>query len=147
MATGGSSEEDRPAAAMLGAVEQNYTAFADMLTQQLNIRGDPYWLGRPKNQKSLRNRQQHANYQRGGVCYFLNLQFPTYPDNDTGLMDLSERNFGIIGIYRVMTVTATFVDGAFFMELSSIRDIHSNMEALYEQLQENYYNTTKGLGL
>ena len=62
-------------------------------------------------------------------------------------MDLSERNFGIIGIYRVMTVTATFVDGAFFMELSSIRDIHSNMEALYEQLQENYYNTTKGLGL
>lgn len=147
LATGGSSEEDRPAAAMLGAVEQNYTAFADMLTQQLNIRGDPYWLGRPKNQKSLRNRQQHANYQRGGVCYFLNLQFPTYPDNDTGLMDLSERNFGIIGIYRVMTVTATFVDGAFFMELSSIRDIHSNMEALYEQLQENYYNTTKGLGL
>ena len=62
-------------------------------------------------------------------------------------MDLSERNFGIIGIYRVMTVTATFVDGSFFMELSSIRDIHSNMESLYEQLQENYYNTTKGLGL
>ena len=147
LATGGSSEEDRPAAAMLGAVEQNYTAFTDMLTQQLNIRGDPYWLGRPKNQKSLRNREQHANYQRGGVCYFLNLQFPTYPSDDTGLMDLSERNFGIIGIYRVMTVTATFVDGSFFMELSSIRDIHSNMESLYEQLQENYYNTTKGLGL
>ena len=147
LATGGSSEEDRPAAAMLGAVEQNYTAFADMITQQLRIRGDPYWLGRPKNQKSLRSREQHANYQRGGVCYFLNLQFPTYPDNDTGLMDLSERNFGIIGIYRVMTVTATFSDGAFMMELSSIRDIHSNMEALYEQLQENYYNTTKGLGL
>ena len=61
LATGGSSEEDRPAAAMLGAVEQNYTAFADMLSQVMTVRGDPYWLGRPKNQKSLRNKTQHAN--------------------------------------------------------------------------------------
>jgi hypothetical protein len=143
LATGGSSEEDGPAAAMLGAVEQNYTAFADMLSQVMTVRGDPYWLGRPKNQKSLRNRTQHANYQKGGVCYFLNLQFPTFPNNDTGLMDLSQRNFGIIGIYRVMTVTANYNDGMFTMQLSSIRDLHSNMEAIYEQLHEGYYTTTR----
>ena len=62
-------------------------------------------------------------------------------------MDLSQRNFGIIGIYRVLTVTANFNDGMFTMQLSSIRDINSNMESLYEQLQENYYSTTRGLGL
>ena len=97
--------------------------------------GDPIGLADPKIKKVCVTDNNMLNDQRGGVCYFPTPVSKIYRDNDTGLMDPSERNFGIIESL-VMTVTATFVDGAFFMELSSIIDIHSNMEALYEQLQE-----------
>ena len=116
---------------MLGAVEINLNSLADLVQQQINIRGDPYWLGAPKG---MRTSIEGANYARGGVHYFLNLNFPTYPDQESGLMDVAEQNFGIIGMYRVTRVDALYSDGQFTMTLQSFRDVNTNVGFTIDEL-------------
>ena len=72
-----------------------------------------------------------ADYTRGGVSYFLNINFPTYPDHETGLMNIPEANFGIVGVYRVHTVVASYNDGQFTMTLQSFRDTNTNVGKLW----------------
>jgi len=132
-ATNGPDENDTSGAVFLGAVELNLNSMGDLVQQQINIKGDPYWLGRPKSRKAT---LFGANYSRGGVSYFLNLNFPTYPNQDTGLMQIPEANFGIVGAYRVHTVVARYQDGQFTMTLQSYRDIQTNVGLLYDLLQK-----------
>ena len=98
------------------------------MQQQITVRGDPYWLGRPKSRTGMLN---GAEYTRGGVSYFLNINFPTYPDYETGLMNIPEANFGIVGVYRVHTVSANYSDGQFTMTLQSFRDTNTNVGKLW----------------
>ena len=116
---------------MLGAVEINLNTLGDLTNQIMSIRGDPYWLGRPKGAKSD---LQGANYEKGGMHYFLNMNFPTYPNEETGLMDINDQNFGIIGLYRVFEVEASYTDGQFTMQLKSFRDLNTNIGLTIEDL-------------
>jgi len=135
-ATQGPDDNEPEAALMLGAVELNLNSLADLVQQQISIRGDPYWLGRPKGFEAKLDKRQ-ANYTRGGCNYFLNLNFPTYPDYQTGLMDVSEQNYGIIGIYRVTRVDARYADGQFTMTLDAFRDMNTNLSYVYDFLAAN----------
>ena len=137
-ATNGPDENDTSGAVFLGAVELNLNSMGDLVQQQISIRGDPYWLGRPKSRK---NTLFGANYSKGGVSYFLNVNFPTYPNQDTGLMQIPESNFGIVGAYRVHTVVARYSDGQFTMTLQSYRDIQTNVGLLYDILQSGTIET------
>ena len=108
--------------------------------QQIRIKGDPYWLGRPKGFEAKigsADGTEAANYTYGGCNYFLNLNFPTYPDPNTGLMYISEQNFGVIGVYRVTRVDATYADGQFTMTLDAFRDNNTNVAMVYETLINN----------
>ena len=130
-ATNGPDEGDTAGAVFLGAVELNLESLGDLVQQQITVRGDPYWLGRPKSRKST---LEGADYTRGGVSYFLNLDFPSYPDPDTGLMRIPEANFGIVGLFRVHTVDAMYSDGQFTMTLQSYRDTNTNVGMMWEYL-------------
>lgn len=130
-ATVGPDDGDTAGAAMLGAVELNLNSLSDLVQQQIQVRGDPYWLGRPKGSES---RLDGAQYTRGGCNYFLNLNFPTYPNHQSGLMDISEQNFGIIGLYRVTRVDASYSDGQFTMTLDAFRDTNTNIGLTYNTL-------------
>jgi hypothetical protein len=66
--------------------------------------------------------------------YFLNMNFPTYPDQFTGLMNIPEANFGIIGLYRVYRVVARYQDGRFDMTIESYRDMNSNTGLIWEEI-------------
>ncbi len=130
-ATNGPDEKDTSGAVYLGAVELNLNSLGDLAQQQINIKGDPYWLGRPKSRKAT---QFGANYTRGGVSYFLNLNFPSYPDPDSGLMQIPEANYGIVGVYRVYHVIATYAEGQFTMTLESFRDTNTNVGMMWKYL-------------
>ena len=130
-ATNGPDDGDTSGAVFLGAVELNLNSLGDLVQQQISVRGDPYWLGRPKSRTGMLN---GADYTRGGVSYFLNLNFPTYPEHETGLMNIPEANFGIVGVYRVHTVSANYSDGQFTMTLQSFRDTNTNVGKLWEIL-------------
>jgi len=113
---------------MLGAVEVNLNSLADLANIMITVRGDPYWLGQPKGQSG------GAPYTRGGNNFFLNINFPTYPDDSTGLMNIVERDFGITGLYRVTQVQARYADGQFIMMLDAFRDTNTNVGLVLEEL-------------
>ena len=144
-ATNGPDEGDTSGAVLLGAVEINLNAMTDLAVQQIEIRGDPYWLGRPKSRQGKRT-GKGANYTRGGVSYFLNLNLPTYPEDDgpetgSGLMNIPEANFAIIGLYRVHSVVARYSDGQFTMTLDSFRDQNTNIGRLWTFLSKGQMPT------
>jgi hypothetical protein len=130
LATVGPESPDNPGAAMLGAMEVNLNASGDLIQQSIVIRGDPYWLGRPKG---YNNTETQADYNIGGVMYFLNIEFPTYPSETTGLSN-NTRNFMLAGLYRVIKVNANYSNGQFTMTLNSFRDTNTNSETMYDDL-------------
>jgi hypothetical protein len=139
-ATGDATPDSKNQGAfMLGAVEINLNSLADLVQQMISIRGDPYWLGAPKGAMAS---TEGANYATGGVHYFLNLNFPTYPDQESGLMDIAEQNFGIIGMYRVTRVDAVYSDGQFTMTLESFRDVNTNVGFTIDELMSGRVENT-----
>ena len=130
LATLGPESPTGKGAAMLGALELNLNSTGDLIQQEMVIRGDPYWLGRPKGFEGV---ETQADYQIGGPMYFLNMEFPTYPSEQTGLSD-NNRNFIVSGLYRVVRVNASYRDGRFEMTLSSFRDTNTDSEQMYENL-------------
>ena len=46
-------------------------------------------------------------------------------------MNIPEANFGIVGVYRVHTVSANYSDGQFTMTLQSFRDTNTNVGKLW----------------
>jgi hypothetical protein len=132
-ATNGPEDGDTNGALFLGAVDINLNSLADLMQQQITVRGDPYWLGRPRSTSSVLN---GAEYEKGGPCYFLNMNFPTYPDESSGLMNIPEANFGIVGVYRVIEVDAQYQDGQFTMNLTSYRDVNTNVGKVWTFLQK-----------
>jgi len=131
LAASGADLSDNVGTAMLGALELNLNAVESMVNQRIDIRGDPYWLGRPKG-VSVSNTNQ-ANYSRGGVGYFLHVRFPTYEGED-GFIDQSFTNFTITALFRVLTVTSTYSMGEFKQTLTSFRDVSTNVPMMIEQL-------------
>ena len=131
-------DNENAGAVMLGAVELNLNTLSDLSQQQLSIRGDPYWLGMPRGTTTQRH---GANYTVGGNHYFLNLNFPTYPDPITGLIDISAQNFGILGLYCVTGVNADYSDGQFTMTLQSFRDLNTNIGMTLENLRSGEIET------
>ena len=130
LATIGPESPDNPGAAMLGAMEVNLNASGDLIQQSIVVRGDPYWLGRPKG---FNNTETQADYNIGGVMYFLNIEFPTYPLETTGLSN-NTRNFMLAGLYRVIKVNANYSNGQFTMTLNSFRDTNTDSESMYDNL-------------
>jgi len=130
LATLGPESPSGKGAAMLGALELNLNSTGDLIQQEMFIRGDPYWLGRPKGFDGV---ETQADYQTGGPMYFLNMDFPTYPSEQTGLSDNS-RNFIVSGLYRVVRINVSYRDGRFEMTLSSFRDTNTDSEQMYENL-------------
>lgn len=112
-------------AAKLGAIEMNLLSLGDLLEIEIEVRGDPYWLG------------SNSEFDLGGPCFFLNLNFPTYPDEVSGLMN-NVGDFSISGVYRVTEVTNYYRDGAWTQVLKCFLDTNTNYQGLREELIQGY---------
>ena len=121
-------------AAKLGAVEMNLNSLGDLLTIELEIRGDPYWLG------------TRSEFDLGGPAFFLNLNFPTYPDEATGLMN-NVGDFSITGLYRVTEITNYYQDGAWTQTLSCFLDTNTNYQILREELIQGFVQNNNSSGI
>lgn len=132
LAVDGSDNQNNIGSAMLGALELNLLATSDMSEINMQVRGDPYWLGRP--QGNLANNSAQANYDQGGLGFFLQANFPLYED-DTGLTS-EVTDFQMTSVYRVTTVQATYIGGEFKMLLNAFRDPMVNASQLYDQLDK-----------
>jgi len=131
----GSDNETNIGSAQLGALELNLLSTSDMTEINLHIRGDPYWLGKPFG--ALQNNNAQADYDIGGVGYFLNTRFPTY-DGEDGFINQEFTDFMMTAVYRVKYVQATYMNGEFKMMLDSFRDANINTQQLLDQLAGGY---------
>jgi len=105
---------------------------ADLVTVDLEILGDPYWLvdsgmggyfsGAPSETSQITN-DGTMNYESGNVYVYLTFRTPSDVNETTGLYDFSiagkESPFG--GIYRVNMVENYFSDGFWKQKLKCLR--------------------------
>ena len=105
---------------------------ADLVTVDLEILGDLYWLvdsgignyfSKKASESSQITEDGSMNYESGNVYVYLTFKTPADINETTGLYDFSidgkESPFG--GIYRVNMCENTFVDGMFKQKLKLLR--------------------------
>ena len=107
----------------------------DMINIDLEIKGDPHWLGRPFEGKEIfrcklpdtfgKVTQYNPCYEYGVPTIMFRAFQPEEYDDDTGLIKPAPKKSGslINGICYLTTVTNKFSGGVFKQQLQSFRDI------------------------
>ena len=115
------------AAVRLGAVELNANSLKDLLDINITVRGDPYWLGHD-------GKETNDEFIGGGPCLFLNVNIPTYSENED-ITAKTSPDFNIVGLYRIIQVQSIFANGQWEMRLQGYRDLNTNIAMIYKDLQ------------
>ena len=104
----------------------------DMNIVELDIIGDPYWLGIPGSYVSDRISSSLAKLNKGGQAFVALKNY--FPDADTfskGKLDLYST-----GIYEVREVEHRFQQGQYVSKLTMYRDINSNTFILQNRIKD-----------
>ena len=106
------------------------TSGVDMITLNLSILGDPYYLADSGmgNYTAVATDNPHItadgsmNYQNGEVLVTVNFRTPLDANTSTGLYDFRDGKVAqFSGLYKVLTVKSNFNRGKFTQELSMVR--------------------------
>jgi hypothetical protein len=118
-----------PSSMKFGAVYADMVG-GDFMDIELNIVGDPYWLGMPNINKQYQNISKTiaAAYDSGTNLFYFKLLMPQEHD-ETGDTVISD-SFSISGLYSVRSVVSSFIDGGFTQHLYAHRSLRSNMNLL-----------------
>ena len=115
----------------LGGMYMELSGGSELAEIDLDIKGDPYWLGMSNLTKQFRNANtgiaDFAIYEQGANLFWLNVRSPVEPDENTGKMEFVD-NTTISGIFKVKSVISRFTNGAFTQTLTAIRDLGTNYE-------------------
>lgn len=128
-------ENDREGGAInFGAVKANLESSGDFMQITMEIKGDPFWMGKPN---TFYNNNQGgnidlANYETGENLFLLNLNMPIQEVNGRRK---PRTEYSLTGIYRVMSVINRFSEGQFTQNLKAVRDIASNISAARSAFQ------------
>ena len=124
-----------PSAYKFGAVYQDINGAADLANIELNIIGDPYWLGMSNINKQYANvGGVAASYDQGTNLFYFKLLMPQEHD-ETGDTVISD-SFTISGIYGVREVISSYRDGGFTQHLYAYRSESSNYNLLKDTLDQ-----------
>lgn len=86
----------------------------------LEIKGDPYWLGNPKGQATDFQSVGFVNFDRSQIFFTLRMGVPREPDENTGLIKNIKKSI-YSGVYQAVTVTHKFNSGQFTQILVAIK--------------------------
>ncbi len=95
---------------------------AQFQTIEIEVRGDPYWIGPGSFEDTLFIRsntfsEKYPNYSAGCNTFLFRLKYPLGSD-DNGNVILNT-NESVTGVYQVNSVTHKFIDGKFTQTLSA----------------------------
>ncbi len=126
--------------AKFGAVYANLTNTNDLLNIDIEIKGDPFWLGLSNLSKKYRGSAakglaKFAMYDKGSNMFWLNINTPNEPDKITGQMSFEDVP-SISGIYVVDKVISSFSGGMFTQNLTARRDTGTNYRFVKAELQK-----------
>jgi hypothetical protein len=118
---------------------QIYERKQDMVNITMEIRGDPYWLGRSNSERDreLINKEgditvdvadlsQYATYSQYDNYFLLAFRAGTIPNESTGFMNLKDDVDFFNALYCVIEVTHIFREGKFTQQIQATRDLLSN---------------------
>ena len=118
-----------------GAVKSNLENSADMVGIEIGVRGDPYWMGMPNSfYRTSSTSDELADYELGGILFFLNVKFPI-PEDSAGRR-MPRDDYTLSGTYRVIDVINRFNGGLFTQHLNAVRDLATNTATVLSRLQE-----------
>lgn len=122
---------------LLALNRQRQNMSTDLLNLELEIRGDPYWLGQPERSSDF----NVFDYDLGPPFLLFSQKFPR-EHNISGLM---EPFFNPVysGVYRVMNVIHSFRGGAFTQFLKGIRDM-TILSSVIREMVDNTFELTDG---
>lgn len=130
----GSDNDERSATLKMGAVKFNLESSADFHTIEMEIRGDPYWMGKPNSfQQTARDNDELVDYETGSANFFLNVSFPTSGEDNAGRRKPSP-DYQLSGVFKVINVINRFNNGQFVQYLKAVRDMGTNIPTVWEQL-------------
>jgi len=132
--TYGSENNLRSGALKFGAVKTNLENSGDLITIEMEVRGDPYWMGKPN---TFYNQQQNiedlVDYEAGAPSFFLNVNLPSTEEDADGRRK-PDPDYMVSGVYRVVSVINRFHNGQFIQYLEAVRDIGTNVATVYDML-------------
>lgn len=126
---------------------------------ELEIRGDPYWMGTGNVIESLNvgsgnfqpgpsaSGDQRAPFLFSSVMYILSFRTGENYDPSTGIMLFDNTSFVYNGAYSVYEVTNSFKHGNFTQTLSSYKDIFSQNAASAASAQSVSGGSNSGFGI
>lgn len=121
------------------AVKTNLENPADMVTIEMQIRGDPYWLGHPNGFfKQNTAYQEIADYEKGGQFFYLKVNLGN-DENENGRR-VPNTEYQITALYRVINVISNYENGQFTQYLKAVRDLSTNLSSVADLLEQRNEN-------
>lgn len=126
-------ENDRDGGSiMFGAVKTNLETPSDMITIDIDIKGDPFWLGRPNTFRTAVDSStaydSMADFETGENMFYLNINFPSESLGNTGRRT-PRPEYSISGVYSVINIINRFSEGVFTQNMRAVRDVLSNVSS------------------
>jgi len=132
--TNSSDNDENSGALKFGGVRVNLESSADFHTIEMEIRGDPYWMGKPNSFRQAENNVEDlADYEAGSINFFLVINFPTAEEDSSGRR-APNPDYQLSGLYRVISVINRFRNGQFVQYLEATRDLGTNIQSAWEAL-------------
>jgi hypothetical protein len=135
-ATSGETVDNTPPTRSIMASILNEAKSQSLARMELEIRGDPYWLGfsnidelnyiNSGNSPPAAARLSSAWFYSGDVGYVFTLRTGTSYAESTGLMNFNDKTVMWNGFWKVIKVKSIFKNGTFIQKLDSKRDLLSN---------------------
>jgi hypothetical protein len=131
----GSDNDNTGGHLKFGALITNIENQADLMSIELGIRGDPYWLGKPNSfyDTALRNGNNLADFEQGSNGFYLKCALP-YPYEDASGRRKPNVEYEISGFYTVIDVITRYTGGQFTMHLNAVRDLGTNTPTAQDAL-------------
>jgi hypothetical protein len=131
----GSDNDNTGGHLKFGALITNIENQADLMSIELSIRGDPYWLGKPNSfyDTALRNGNNLADFEKGSNGFYLKCALP-YPYEDANGRRKPNVEYEISGFYTVIDVITRYTGGQFTMHLNAVRDLGTNTPTAQDAL-------------
>ncbi len=85
---------------------------------EMDIRGDPYWIGLTNLEDNKESTRQQPNFFNGEHMFVFTFKIPQGFNEDTGVLNIGE---AFSGFFATMKVTSTFDGGVFTQRLEAIR--------------------------
>lgn len=124
---------------LVSTILNDVTTAPYLVTINLEIRGDPYWMGLGNVAESVMmtnannpppSRTDAAWFMHGETGFLLTFRTGEAPNEETGFMEFSESSIAFAGMYGALKIKSSFREGKFTQVIEAHRDNLLDLQAV-----------------